>query len=231
MKKVKLLIISFLAAVIFGIVTLCIIKHIHDKSAEDAAVHANAAGKVIGSYDGITKGLADGAKAGKEDGLSAKDTEAVIFESLKETGRLEVLKASVSISNFHEIGSDYAKLQVFYADVIFTADLEKAVIEDDGEKIRIILPAVECSIAENEEKTETLAEYQRYSFSGSAEDGYTAAHNTRKELFEKGTEAIENYSALKQAAENSALKNVRLLAESVNASDKEVEVVFEKGDE
>ena len=174
-------------------------------------------------------GFVEGAEDGKNAGLSAEDTEADIYSSIREVGKLEVLKASACKSNFQEIGTDYAKLQMYSADVVFTVDLNKAEIYDNSEEtIRIVLPTPECSIAVDEEKTEKAAEYQQYFFSGSAKDGYYAEHNVRRELDEKGAEALENYSVLRDAAENSAVKNITLLVGSVNVDDKEIEVIFDK---
>ena len=228
MKRFIILIISALTAAIFACAYFLVIIPKFNSTSDSAAFLGKKLGNVSGSADGITQGLSEGADAGKEKGLSAEDTKVSIYECINETGRLEVLKASVSIGNFHEIGSDYAKLQIYYADVIFAVDLSKAVIEDKPDKIRIVLPELECSISNNEEKTETIAEYQRFFFSGSAEDGYTAAHNSRVQLDEKGTEAIDDYPKLVLAAEKSAIRNVKKLVGSVNVNDKEIDVVFDK---
>ena len=217
--------ITMICAVILAAGSVCAAKPILDNY---VIAEAEKAGKCNGSEDGKALGLIEGAEAGKMAGLSAEDTTADIYSSIYEVGKLEVLKASASINNFHEIGTDYAKLQIYSADVVFTVDLKKAAIDESDETIRIILPAPECSIAVDEEKTEIVEEYQKYFFSGSAEDGYYAEHNVRRELDEKGAEALENYSALREAAENSAVKNVRILAEKVNAGCKNIEVVFDE---
>lgn len=190
-------------------------------------LQGNLAGLAVGSYNGITEGWHKGKEEGKEAGLSAEDTEGELRTSIRNIGRLEVLSAAVSLKNLHKTGDDYGRLEILLGDAVFAVDLSEAVITQETEQeIIISLPQPEMTLYFDENKTQKLADYQKYSFSGSAEDGFDAALNSRKAVFEEAADTITNYDSLMERAKASAAKNVALLAENVMVEDTAVKVEF-----
>ncbi len=187
----------------------------------------NLVGTAIGSKNGIIKGIPEGLEDGKAEGLKAKDTKISIHERVRSIGKLEVLQASVSLVNEHSIGEKYKKLEIVYANAVFTVDLEKAMIEQDEEEIRIILPAPELSLKIDDTKTEKIAEYEKMFLNGSAEDGFAAAMNSMKEITENAEQYMSNYDSLMEQARRSAKNNLQLLAEQMSVDGKTVIVEFE----
>lgn len=193
-------------------------------------VTGTLAGKAIGSLEGITKGRADGIEAGRKEGLSAKDTEAVISEEFHNVENLEVLVASVKITDFHSIGEkeDYAALYLLKGDVVFSVDLSQAdiVVQNDG--IQIILPQPRGELYIDQSQIEKVAEYQKHYFSGSAETGFIAYLNSMAMIYEESVETLSNYDVLIEAAKESAEKQIRQLALSVIVNKQQVSVDFKE---
>lgn len=101
----------------------------------------SAVGKVIGSLEGMTKGRSEGTAAGKAAGLSAEDTAAEVASQIQQIEQLEVLVASVKLSNFHTIGdNDYAALYLVNGNVVFTVDMSQAVTEAKADGLHVTLP-------------------------------------------------------------------------------------------
>ena len=171
--------------------------------------------------------MEDGARAGKESGLSAEDTTAEISRTVQNLGNLEVLVANVEIPDYHEVGNKYAALYLFRGSAVFSVDLMQASVSrtSDGEVI-ILLPEPNSAVHINDSETELLAEYQRKFFNGNADDGFQAYLNSLRMIDTISPEKVSNYSMLMEMARNSAKKQVRLLSESVCANCSKITVLF-----
>lgn len=189
-------------------------------------------GKAIGSLEGMTKGYSEGTAAGKAKGLSAEDTEANIASSLEMSEKLEVLVASVRLSNFHTIGEeenpDYAALYLANGAVVFTVDLGQAEVNLDGDTLCIILPLPEGELCIDESSIERKSQYQKYFFSGSADSGFDAYINTMKKQGTVSEETLSNYSELLKAAKLSAENQVKKLVATSSITCKTTEITFKQ---
>lgn len=192
-------------------------------------------GNVIGSFNGITTGLAEGSEDGKEEGLSAKDIKSDIRNRFSEVGNLEVLEAGVKIKDVNKKGDDYAALFLIKGVAHYSVNLKEMEIYDvDSSTVEILLPEVKVEVFIDESATEKLAEYQKHSWSGSAEDGFTEYMNTREAADQSIKEVMENYDDLKKTAENAAINQVGIIAKAATGNKKDVVVMFKKevqGDE
>lgn len=186
-------------------------------------------GNVIGSFDGITTGLAKGSEDGKEEGLSAKDTKSEIKNSFSEVGNLEVLVAGVKLKDVNTLGDDYAALFLLKGVAIYSVNLKEVEINDvDSSTIEVLLPDINVEIYIDESGTEKLAEYQKHSWSGSAQDGFVEYMNTREAADKSVKETMENYDVLIEAAESSAKKQVGIIAKAATGNKKDIVVNFKK---
>ena len=186
-------------------------------------------GNVIGSFDGITTGLAKGSEDGKEEGLSAKDTKSEIENSFSDVGNLEVLEAGVKLKDVNTLGDDYAALFLLKGVAIYSVNLKEVEINDvDSSTIEVLLPDINVEIYIDESGTEKLAEYQKHSWSGSAKDGFVEYMNTREAADKSVKETMENYDAMIEAAENSAKKQVGIIAKAATGNKKDIVVKFKK---
>lgn len=186
-----------------------------------------AAGKAVGSFEGVTSGLAKGSSDGKEKGLSADDTQAVIKE-MKASGKFRVLRADLKLDNLHTIGEDYVALYKEDGYAIYTVDLQEAVItvNEDGSGIVITVPEPEVQLNWNAESLKELAHYQKYSFTGSAEEGLQAFKNSFMKTDEEVWKRLGNYETLMEQARDSAKKQIQALAVSVRSTPGTVEIQF-----
>lgn len=186
-------------------------------------------GNVVGSYDGITSGWAKGSSDGKEEGLSAKDTKVQIKNNFSEVGNLEVLEAGVKLKDVNTLGDDYAALFLLKGVAVCSVNLKEVEINDiDSESVQILLPDIDVEIYIDETATEKLAEYQKHSWTGRAEDGFIEYMNTREQTDKTVKDSMENYDALIQVAEESAKKQVEIIAKSSTGNKKNVDVAFKK---
>lgn len=185
-------------------------------------------GKAVGSLEGMTKGSIEGTEAGKQAGLSAEDTEAQIVNQIQQMENLEVLVASVKLSNFHTIGQgkDYAALYLVNGNVVFTVDMSKAQIVSEDDKLKVTIPKPVGTLYLDDSSVEKVAEYQRKFFNGSAEDGFDAYLNTMKEMQEASEETLSNYDDLESSARQAAENQISLIARSVSTAYEEVEIVW-----
>ena len=185
-------------------------------------------GKAIGSLEGMSKGRDEGKEAGRTAGLSAEDTEAAIANELHQINNLEVLVASVKLSNFHTIGEnkDYAALYLVNGNVVFTVDLSKAEIVFEKDGLHITLPKPKGTLYLDESSVKKVAEYQKKFFNGNAEDGFDAYLNTMKTMQEATEETLDNYDVLVSSAREAAEKQVTLLAQSVSTVSKQIHIGF-----
>ena len=179
-------------------------------------------GKAIGSLEGMTTGRVEGITAGKEAGLSAEDTEAEIANQIQQVENLEVLVASVKLSNFHTIGNEdnpnYAALYLVNGNVVFTVDMSVAEITVQEDGLHIVLPKPVGTLYLDDSSVEKVAEYQKKFFNGSAEDGFDAYLNTMAKMQEATEETLDNYDVLISSAREAAVNQVTLLAQSVSTS-------------
>lgn len=189
----------------------------------------SAVGLAVGSFEGITSGIAEGAKAGKEEGLSAKDTEVAVANEMANVGKLDVLEAEDQFVNDYREGSDYKALFVYKAKATFSVNLDEADIQKTEAGVLILLPDVECEFIIDENESQKLAEWQKYFWSGSTEDGYIGYMNSMAQIKEKAADEMTNYDYLMDQARSSAKKQVQILAESVTAGENVlVEVEFKE---
>ena len=216
-----LLLLIFAAAVFF-----CVSASRFGATAGSAS--GTAVGLAVGSYRGVAEGISACAEAGTEAGLSAEDTTSVVKTELEETGRLQVLVAGVKLTDHHSVGNDYAALYILKGSAVFTVDLEQAAVSGDEKSgIDITCPEPEVTVFIDENETEKLAEYQRYRFAGSAEDGYKAYLNTMTASVEEVRQSVENYDALMEQAKAAAKTQIEALARSVRGGAAAVNVKFE----
>ena len=184
-------------------------------------------GNVVGSFNGITDGLARGSQDGKTEGLSAKDTTTVIANNFSKVGNLEVLEAGVKLRDVNTIGEDYAALFLLKGVAVYSVSLSDAEINDtDADTVEILLPDIDVEIYIDETATEKLAEYQEYSWTGNAKDGFTEYMNSREKTDQSIKDKMENYDALIEAAESSARKQVEIIAQAATGNKKEIVVKF-----
>lgn len=193
-------------------------------------------GEQIGKFVGSFEALTDYGKAyaeGKEQGLSAEDTTAEIANQIKSISKLEVLVASVKLSDIHTIGEekncDYAALYLGKGEAVFTVNLNKAEIVDDGEEILITLPKPEMELIVNQSEIKKVAEYQKRFFSGSSEDGFDAYLNSMSKLVGESEKTLANYDVLVATAQEAAIKQITQLASSVSVGEREIVINFEEG--
>lgn len=184
------------------------------------------AGKALGSLEGVSQ-IDDGFIEGKAEGLSAKDTEVTIKGGFEKIERLQVLVAGIKENHIFSIGDDYKALFVKKADVVFTVDLSDMTVEEVDPNTIIITISMPTSETFNE-TIEQVAEYQKATWSGTANDGSTAMMNSEKELSDKIQEAISTDSDLMQQAMDAAVKQVKTIAENANINNAKITVEFRK---
>ncbi|WP_026522735.1 DUF4230 domain-containing protein [Butyrivibrio sp. VCB2001] len=185
-------------------------------------------GKIMGSFEGLTTGRIEGSEAGKEEGLSAENTTAEIATQMKELQNLEVLVASVKVSDVHTVGvkQDYKALYLVKGEVIFSVDLSKAEVKEVDDTLIISIPQPVGKLIFDPDKIEKKAEFERYLRAGSAEDGMKEMLNTLAKMQDATAETLNNYDSLVNAAKQSAVKQVARLAESSSLNDKTISVEF-----
>lgn len=198
---------------------------------EIGAAEGIAAGRLSGSFEGLTTGLVEGAEEGKEAGLSAKDTEVIIGNKIQTVGKLEVLSASVVMHDMMEISNKYKTLLAFYGDITFTVDLFDAEIVSNGNLYEVTLPMPEATLRLDDKKSEQLASNMKHFWSGSNEDGYTAAINSIRELTLNAEQSVANYDFLMDSAISSAEKQVSFLIQSATREEVTVRVRFKNDNE
>ena len=229
-KITSLRIVLLLTAVIFAfsLYRMVMAKSIGSDIGSDTG---SLVGKAIGSFLGMTEGRDKGLDAGKEAGLSAEDTEAVISSQLHQLENLEVLVASVKLSNFHEIGQKdsfkyYAALYLVNGNVVFTVDMSQAEISAQSDDLYITLPKPAGSLYLDDSSVDKVAEYQTKLFNGNAEDGFDAYLNTMKKIQDASEETLDNYETLLTSAKKAAEHQVTLLAKSASNDYDQVIITF-----
>lgn len=209
-----------LAAIFFVMAIAAVYFHAQAKNVGTSVgeMTGGAVGVALGSADGMFKGLQEGMEAGEAAGLSAEDTTADMKESLKEVGRLEVLAAGVTLRNVNKIGQEYTNLSMLNGDAIFSVDMTQAEISfsQDGKEVYIVIPEPTMELYIDQSGTEILAEIQNPSFGVTAEDGLNAYLNSMAQTVDKVKETLANYDSLLAQAKDSALEQVRQMAETIS---------------
>lgn len=209
-----------LAAIFFVMAIAAVYFHAQAKNVGTSVgeMTGGAVGIALGSAEGMFKGLQEGMEAGEAAGLSAEDTTADMKESLKEVGRLEVLAAGVTLRNVNKIGQEYTNLSMLNGDAIFSVDMTQAEISfsQDGKEVYIVIPEPTMELYIDQSGTEILAEIQNPSFGVTAEDGLNAYLNSMAQTVDKVKETLANYDSLLAQAKDSALEQVRQMAETIS---------------
>lgn len=193
----------------------------------------NKVSGAVGTVQGAAQGWSEGGKAGKEEGLSAKDTTVLLENKMESTGKLQVLLVDMKLSDIYTQGEEgeelYAALYTVDGEGVFTVDLRKAeaVYDEENDRTVIEIPKPEFEPYVDNSTLNVLAEYNKPTlFNGDAKDGYRGYLNTTDQLNEKiRTEFSEN-PELTEQAEDSAIRQVEQLAKSVCQS-RYVEVRFQ----
>ena len=238
--KVTLIMIA-IALVLAVILVVGVSNCVAVYSLQDENIEAGRrAGVAMGDKVGIAKGtvpvvitdLPQGYIDGAEEGLSAKDITVDFQLTVRDVGKLEVLNADFKAKKLIQIGNQYSALYVNGGEIIFTVDLTKAVIREDGaDALIVVLPRPVSDIHIDDSKTELLGEWSTGVNAGSAESGYKQAVNERNNVIANAEHEIVGYADLMQSAKDSAAKNVELILESVSISKKSVTVVFDEESE
>ncbi len=226
------LIAVFAIILVVGIVHYASVCTLQDEFVESTKqqgrFHGELVGVANGSVDGLIVELPQGYGDGVEEGLSAKDTVVELQLTVRDVGKLEVLSADFKAHKKVSVGDVYSSLKVHGGEIIFTVDLAKAVIQENGSgELVAVLPLPVADIYIDDAQTELLGEWSKYQNSGSAESGYEAASNERNNIIANAEHEIVGYADMMQSAKNSAIKSVQLILESVSISDRAVTVVFE----
>lgn len=188
-------------------------------------------GTAMGSINGFIDGKSAGEADGKEAGLSAEDTTVDVkgfFEGAGDMGVLQVLSASVDMSNVHSIGENYAALYHMIGKAVFTVDLNNAEVLTGDDSVFILIPVPEVKVEIDETQTKKIAEYQNVLFNGKTSEGYEAHVNSQKEVMSNLEETVTNYDTLMDMAKKSALSTVKELAENVSTEERKVIVNFKE---
>lgn len=193
-------------------------------------------GTALGSWQGVMQGITSGAEAGlsagKEKGLSAKDTTVRIGSKMNETGKLQVMLVDLKLTDLYQQGSapDYAALWTMEGNGVFTVDLTqaKAAYHETENKITIEIPKPEFTPYLDDTTVKLIAKYQRDFFNGNTDNGYQGYLNSRTQINQK---AQEEMLAMRDCAEECALRQVDLLAKSVCGRTVSVDISFSEPEE
>lgn len=188
----------------------------------------SSVGKVIGSFEALTD-YREAYAEGKEEGLSAVDTTAEVTNKVQELNKLEVLVAGVKLRDEHSVGDEeYVALYLLKGDAVFTVDFSDAEITKEEDVLLITIPEPEMELIIDQSKLEKVAEYQKFLWSGSAEEGFDAYLASMAKVTEETKESLANYDTLMEAAKESAERQVKQLVHSVSVSEVEVKIRFKE---
>lgn len=201
-----------------------------------ASSMGGTAGKYIGTILGGIKGIAEYSEnyeEGKAEGLSAKDTQVEIGNSIRNVANLEVMVASVKIDNYHTYGKEdstkYEALYLMNADAVFAVDLSYAetALDEENHSVHITLPQPNVEVYIDDSNKEKLYEYDAKFFDGSAKDGIIDYINSHSQLEEKTKNSIASDGNLMESARISAQTQIEELVKSINTDIKTVEIDWE----
>ena len=173
-------------------------------------------------FDAIVKGY----NAGKKEGLSAKDTELQMKNTVDEIGKLEVLVANVKIPEYHSVGQKYAAMYLFRGSAVFTVDLTKTNIIVNNTDIQVLIPKPVAEVRIDNKETERIIHRSAKIFNGSTEDGLEAYLNTLKAVDQVSTERISNYSELSEMAKQAAKLQLQDIIKNICGNGKNITFSF-----
>lgn len=172
-------------------------------------------------------------------GISSIKTEPTEIKSsitsLRETGKLEVMSASVNINRKLFITKDdtneYAAIYNVPGTAVYTVDLSKLEIDyvksDNGKyKLIVGIPELEQSLNVKEDEAKKLDDYQKGKFTGSAKEGFEEYLTIVKESYDKAKKEISNSERLISMAKESAKTQISLLIKSLNTENCEIVMYF-----
>ncbi len=182
-------------------------------------------GTAVGSFEGTTVGISDGKEDGKEDAIANPETTAEIQNVVRQTGRLEVLKASVKVTNFgNALGESLSFLERIPGDAVFTVDFEDATIFQSGSTIYIYIPEPEMTLYLDYANTEKLAEANDVKLEAGAADAINAYINSLASIEANASEKIANYDYLVEQACAAAQSQVSQLVYTICGDSRPVNV-------
>lgn len=176
--------------------------------------------------ENVFSAIVKGYDAGKKAGLSAKDTEQQMKNTVEEIGKLEVLVANVKIPEYHSVGQKYAAMYLFRGSAVFTVDLTKTNIIVNNSDIQVLIPKPVAEVKIDNKETERIMHRSAKIFNGSTEDGLEAYLNTLKAVDQVSTERISNYSELSEMAKQAAKLQLQDIINNISGSGKNITFSF-----
>ena len=160
----------------------------------------------VGDHNGDSffSAMIQGYDAGKKEGLSAKDTEQKMKNTIKEMKKLEVLAANVKIPEYHSVGQKYAAMYLFRGSAVFTVDLTKANIIVNSADIQVLLPKPECELRID----------------------HKDLHKILNEVKQNSTKTISNYLELSEMAKQNAKLQLEEIIENICGDGTEITFRF-----
>ena len=174
----------------------------------------------------IFEAMIKGYDAGKNEGLSAKDTEQVMKNTIEEMGKLEVLVANVKIPEYHSVAKKYEAMYLFRGSAVFTVDLSKAKFNVDDSKVLVLIPKPTAEVKIDNKETERIKSRSALFFNGSTEEGLEAYLNTLKAIDQVSTDRISNFSELNEMAKEAAKSQLKEIIENISGNEKEITFSF-----
>lgn len=174
----------------------------------------------------IFEAMIKGYDAGKNEGLSAKDTEQVMKNTIEEMGKLEVLVANVKIPEYHSVAKKYEAMYLFRGSAVFTVDLSKVDINVSDSKVLVLLPKPTAEVKIDNKETEKIKSSSALFFNGSTEEGLEAYLNTLKAVDKVSTDRISNFSELNEMAKEASKSQLKEIIENISGSGKEITFSF-----
>lgn len=206
------------------------------------AMYGPNLGKMVGTALGslyrareIVSEVEAAARAGKEEGLSAKDTEVRTGDKMNETEKLEVMLVDLNLIHLYKHGPQdkpsYAALFTIEGKGVFTVDLEraKATYHETENQITIEIPKPEFTFELDDSTLNIIAEYQKPVFDGDTDSGYQGYLNSRQQIVQKVE--TEMQTTMQDSAKECAKSQVKLLAKSVCGKNIDVQVSFWEAEE
>jgi competence protein ComGC len=227
---VVIIFINILAVAFFLMIILPVYTSAKTLGAEAGVATGKLVGAAIGSFNGVTVEYQKGLDEGKVEGLSAKDTKVEMQNTMNEVSRLEVLVTNFKVNNYHEVGDKYAALYFLKAEATFTVDLSECDVSmsEDNTTLIVTLPQPEVTVYFDDSCIEKAKEYQKYFFSGSAEDGFDAYINSMANLEKETQKSLQKDENMMQTAKNSAENQIKELATGVCMNGEKIEIIWEK---
>ncbi|SCX32756.1 hypothetical protein SAMN02910436_02849 [Ruminococcaceae bacterium P7] len=176
--------------------------------------------------ENIFSAMVKGYDAGKKEGLSAKDTEQQIQNTVEGMGKLEVLVANVKIPEYHSVGKKFAAMYLFRGSAVFTVDLSETKIIVKNSDVQVLVPKPIAEVKIDNKETERIKSKSALFFNGSTEEGLEAYLNTLKAVDKVSTEQISNFPELNEMAKQAAKLQLNDIIENICGNDKNITFSF-----